>query len=349
MDELDEEVNNVNSMNEEELRNHEEAMGFLSFGRAAEEIYFPIVNEIEESSSEFGYDQAMEYVSAYPEYLELIINEESEYEFLIKYDFSPFSYIMNTDRMFQVGDNIYKVFSWVILEAELEKADLLHNVTEEDIAERAEEIIELFFSENSDENQEGITKKANLKYLDPSLPLRPKYISSATTKSGGITGGGTVVGGGPNPPGGGGSGGGTTPTSNYGQVQEFYSLIYTTESGNHERVNAKLYIDIDRISGVRYARGYALIKGLRSNNNGKTWFNSRRTLSVDLTMETYFNGAIRSGSLNFTLGSAQLNIKQIIVPDRGTAYNGNNSKYYITKINGKACIPAICTNDINLN
>jgi hypothetical protein len=142
MDALFEEVKLVNSMNEEQLQSHEEAFGFLSFGRSSDAIYYPIVTQIETDGQEFSAEQAMEYVSQYPEYLELTTDDEGEQIFIPKYFSESFRYIMNTNRMFRVEKNICKVFEVIILYTSIENADALYNITEENLEITIEDIIE---------------------------------------------------------------------------------------------------------------------------------------------------------------------------------------------------------------
>ncbi len=100
MDELFEEVKYVNSMDEDELTAYENQIGFQSFGRVSESVYWQILKELGEPLGyeylgdeemddvdyEFTVENAQEYVSQYPEYLKLCSSiaedGEEEYEFL---------------------------------------------------------------------------------------------------------------------------------------------------------------------------------------------------------------------------------------------------------------------------
>ena len=134
MEELYAEIENVISLDEQELKTHEEAIGFCSFGRMAESIYYPIVAPIDENDLDFTPDQANEHIAEHPEYLELVLDEEGDYEFLPKYDGNIFRYVMNEDRMFQVGDTIFKVFKNAVIAASTaDGITALFAVTEENI------------------------------------------------------------------------------------------------------------------------------------------------------------------------------------------------------------------------
>jgi hypothetical protein len=142
MDELFKEVEKVNSMDEEELQKYEESIGFSSFGREADVIYYPIAIQIEKKEQEFTVEQAMDYVSKYPEYLELITDDDVDQVFISKYFSASFRYVMNTNRMFRVKEDIYKVFNAIVFYTSIENADALYDITEENIWITIKDIIE---------------------------------------------------------------------------------------------------------------------------------------------------------------------------------------------------------------
>ncbi|MDR1793652.1 MAG: hypothetical protein LBR36_09510 [Bacteroidales bacterium] len=151
-DALFEEVESVSNMDETELRNHEMQIGFESFGRISDSIYRQILKdvgtsmgyscelgaeEMNDADVEFTSEDAQAYVSLHPEYLTLCssITEsgEEEYEFLPKYWNSQFRYVMNEDKMFKVGDNIFKVFDGAVLYTSIGNASDLYAITEANI------------------------------------------------------------------------------------------------------------------------------------------------------------------------------------------------------------------------
>jgi len=140
MEELFVEVEKVISMDVQEIENYEKTIGFCSFGRMTNDIYYPIVEPIVENELDFSIDQAREYVMQYPKYLEIITDEDGEYEFVQKYRCELFRYIMNEDRLFQVDENIYKVFNEVVISTTVEKAGILSAITEESIDRIIQEI-----------------------------------------------------------------------------------------------------------------------------------------------------------------------------------------------------------------
>ena len=128
MEELVNEINRLDNMEEEELEAYENSIGFQSFGRMSESVYWQILRELgepfgveyfgdEEMSEmdvEFTTEDAFVYVSLYPKYLEVLkstISEEGQEdydidEFLPKYYLNRFRYVMNENRMFQVAERI---------------------------------------------------------------------------------------------------------------------------------------------------------------------------------------------------------------------------------------------------
>ena len=152
MDKLFEEIDNLEAMNEQDLEAYENTIGFQSFGRTAESIYWQILKErgeelgydcelggeaMSDADVEFTAEDAQVYVSQYPEYLEIrssvVEGGEKEYEFLPKYFLNRFRYVMNNDRMFQVDDNVFKVFKNAVIYTSVEDANVLYGVTEDNI------------------------------------------------------------------------------------------------------------------------------------------------------------------------------------------------------------------------
>jgi hypothetical protein len=131
IEELLTEVDLVNSMNEEQLRSHEEEVGFLSFGRASDEVYHPIIAPIEEAEMEFSVEQASAYVAQYPQYLELVTDDNNEHVFITKYHSSHFRYVMNEDRVFKIEDKCYRVFQKTVLGSS--NIEQLLSISEEEI------------------------------------------------------------------------------------------------------------------------------------------------------------------------------------------------------------------------
>jgi len=151
MEELFNEINRLDNMEEEVLETYENSIGFQSFGRMSESVYWQILREIgeehgyncelgaEEMSGadiEFTAEDAQVYLSQYPQYLELcskIVEGEEEYEFLPKYSYNQFRYVMNNDRMFQVEETVYKVFKNAVIYTSIGNVNALYSITEDNI------------------------------------------------------------------------------------------------------------------------------------------------------------------------------------------------------------------------
>jgi len=132
MEALIAEVNLLGSLADEELAMREISMGFMSYGRASNLIYFQIVAPAEENDEGISVEQARIYSSQYPEYLEVLRDEISgEYEFLPKYIMEEFRYVMNADRMFRAGEKVFKVFNGVVLASKTISS--LQAITEENV------------------------------------------------------------------------------------------------------------------------------------------------------------------------------------------------------------------------
>ena len=155
MEELFNEIDKLGSMEEEELASYEDSIGFMSFGRKSETIYWQILKELGEPFGveyfgdeemdtidvEFTTEDALVYVSQYPQYLEVLMSTISEEgyddydidEFIPKYYLNRFRYVMNEDRMFQVEGRIYKVFTDYVIWASISNINVLFDVTEANI------------------------------------------------------------------------------------------------------------------------------------------------------------------------------------------------------------------------
>ncbi|MDY0198850.1 MAG: hypothetical protein RBR68_13650 [Tenuifilaceae bacterium] len=121
------------SFNHEELKVWEEQQGLTSYGRKCEEIYFSI--NFDEFNS---FDEIQLEISKYSEYLVLIKNETDEYELEHFLYNNPLRYIINCDRMFQAGDDVYKVFENCIAYTNLKYINQLKQLNEADITNEYE-------------------------------------------------------------------------------------------------------------------------------------------------------------------------------------------------------------------
>jgi hypothetical protein len=113
------------AFNHEELVAWEDAQGFKSYGRICEEIYFSINFELFNS-----FDEIRDVVKKNNQYLTLVKDDNDEYvleHFLYN---NPSRYIINSDRMFQIKDNVYKVFEKAYAYTNIENIDELIRLNE---------------------------------------------------------------------------------------------------------------------------------------------------------------------------------------------------------------------------
>jgi hypothetical protein len=329
------EIDLLNSMDEQELRDHENAIGFQSFGRMAEDIYYPLV----ENPCDITVSVAQSYVSQYPAYLEVNEDEEHEYEFVPKYGGNPFYYIMNEDRMFKVGGDVYRVFKWVILGIPVEKAEELFNISEENIVEVVEEILE----RNPD--SESSTQKSYHKFLEWSLFIRGYFGGNTNITTSGGYGGGTKGGGGT---GGGGTGGGNNCGTNYGDV---IRRVEVAPNGT-ERLIGEFIAGIEPslstgISRCTFGQIYLKPQWRCCKSCDRCWIDwCWRTLHAELNMRMCDDGNIRSENLTYHSSRAKYHYRNMFIPYKSQPYNGSYFQCYITQLNGEVGMPTVT---INLN
>lgn len=103
--EFSEILNKVHGMNYEEIKSWEESNGFKSYGRTCDELYASIkpemFNTIEEVRS---------FVKEYSDYFALVEDEYGDMVLEASFSRSPYRYFFNTNRIFCVESNYYKVF-----------------------------------------------------------------------------------------------------------------------------------------------------------------------------------------------------------------------------------------------
>lgn len=124
---LNEEVTKTTQMSFEDLVQYENIIGFNSFGKIAEQILYPIVEE----SEELSYEQLCDLVVEYSEYLQLK-EIAGDMDFDAKYANSPFRYVMNQNRMVKAGNTLYKIFENGFVTCNSEYYSKLLSMTEQE-------------------------------------------------------------------------------------------------------------------------------------------------------------------------------------------------------------------------
>lgn len=120
IDEYKATVQKLSSLSVEELITYEKNNGYKSFGKKSERIYKNI--DIENISS---VDELKAYVEKNKDYLRLSKNEDGEYVYETVLDGNPFRYIINEDRLFIIGNSVYKVFEDGVVSTDIENIDKL--------------------------------------------------------------------------------------------------------------------------------------------------------------------------------------------------------------------------------
>ena len=111
-EELTKSLEMVLSLNSEELKSFEESRNYLSFGYYA--------NELESKASEIqNTNDFYSFVNQNENFLEVGLDDLGELALSVKYENQPLRYLMNVDRIFNVGNRYYKVFENGIASSDL--------------------------------------------------------------------------------------------------------------------------------------------------------------------------------------------------------------------------------------
>ncbi|MBP7210385.1 MAG: hypothetical protein KBA02_04250 [Paludibacteraceae bacterium] len=133
-DSLYNEVENTIKFSHEELVAYENSIGVESFGKLAENIYYPIVD----NDTNMSYEDLLQVVQENSEFLQIKEIDGEEY-FETKYCNSPFRYIMNANCMFKVDSTLFKVFENGHVTCNVSYLNELINMTEDDFLNLDEE------------------------------------------------------------------------------------------------------------------------------------------------------------------------------------------------------------------
>lgn len=121
-------INKTISLNHDELKVYEESLGFKSFGRKCEEIYYSI------NPDQFNsFEEIKEYVEKHSEYLVLLKDENDEYTVEYSLYNNPTRYIVNENKMYQLGENVFKVFEKDYAYTNIANIEELFHLDEKDL------------------------------------------------------------------------------------------------------------------------------------------------------------------------------------------------------------------------
>ncbi|MDR2083585.1 MAG: hypothetical protein LBP67_01140 [Bacteroidales bacterium] len=136
-DQIAQELEKIISLDIEDLIAYEDSIGVISFGRASEELYYSIINNLESTSripdSVTMFNIIYGYVNQYTNYLELI-QKDGEYHFNPKLGNNPWRYVVGVNQICQIGDSVlYKIFDKGIVYSSIENLTNLVNLREQDL------------------------------------------------------------------------------------------------------------------------------------------------------------------------------------------------------------------------
>lgn len=126
--EMDTLIKKTSHMQLEELIAYEDAKGYKSFGRLCEEFYSTIVPENFKSMEEI-----LRFVEENSNYLQIEVDEDGETSIMPKNFHSTEKFIMNENKMYQIGNRVYRVFDNGVVSTSLENSQNLTNIKEENI------------------------------------------------------------------------------------------------------------------------------------------------------------------------------------------------------------------------
>lgn len=127
VDQLVLEMQRINQMDFDDILKYEDNNGYTSYGQ----LEYLSLEEVTKDTT-ITLDKLHQLVDERSDFLK-IYEEKGELFLDIKYDDTPFSFIMNKDRMFIVAEQVYKVFENCLIITDMEHYDELHNLNEKDI------------------------------------------------------------------------------------------------------------------------------------------------------------------------------------------------------------------------
>lgn len=141
----------VLSFSDVERKKWEETLGFKSFATICNEFYFSINPE------EFSNIESLKnYVNINSEYLQLKQDETGDFTLEASLINDPIRYLLNRDRLFQIGDTVYKVLENSIIHSNIIYINKLKAINEGNFLNYIAD--ENIFIENQSLNEQGNLK-----------------------------------------------------------------------------------------------------------------------------------------------------------------------------------------------
>jgi len=119
------------AMDFDELCAYEDSLGYTSYGRECEELYY---NSIEGEDSLTSDEEIENFVSEHSNFLNTTTDFDGEELYVpILFD-HPFRYVLNENKMFQIGDMIFKVYNSGIVSTNYQNLSALINLQENELS-----------------------------------------------------------------------------------------------------------------------------------------------------------------------------------------------------------------------
>lgn len=128
INQLCEEIKYIGQLDYDSIVTYESSKNFQSYGTLA-------YNALERVTVDttISLRNLMGMVSMYNDYLHIYSEEDDDYYLDVKYDNSPYTFIVNEDRMFAVDNKLYKVFEDCIVITTKSNFDSLLNLDDADV------------------------------------------------------------------------------------------------------------------------------------------------------------------------------------------------------------------------
>lgn len=123
LNEYNEVQRSVLSMNSQSLKAYEESKGYISFGRMCDELY----NNIDPLGFK-STEEVKEFVTKNSKYLQFVEDEKGELELETKFYNRIDRYFFNNEKIFQIGDTVFKVLEEGTVKASFEDLNIFKQV-----------------------------------------------------------------------------------------------------------------------------------------------------------------------------------------------------------------------------
>ena len=128
---MKEEVSRLASMSIEELVEYENSIGYNSYGKVADNVYFSIFGD-ENRLEQMTRDDLLDLINANNDFVQIVNESDNTESAETKYYLSSFRYVMNRDCMFKVEDVVYKVFESGYVKCNETYCNILREMKEND-------------------------------------------------------------------------------------------------------------------------------------------------------------------------------------------------------------------------